>query len=90
MEMACTSVCPRANQEVITTQPDGVETQKCEKCEGDCPKGGPCVEVILEVTLQQTRCYRTNGDGLMFRVLTAAQSEPTCFWGSLLLLLRLD
>ncbi|XP_028286355.1 receptor tyrosine-protein kinase erbB-2 isoform X2 [Parambassis ranga] len=38
MEMACTSVCPRANQEVITTQPDGVETQKCEKCEGDCPK----------------------------------------------------
>uniref|UniRef100_A0A672J2S4 Receptor protein-tyrosine kinase n=1 Tax=Salarias fasciatus TaxID=181472 RepID=A0A672J2S4_SALFA len=40
MEVACTLVCPRANQEVILTQPDGLETQKCEKCEGDCPKGG--------------------------------------------------
>ncbi|XP_029954004.1 receptor tyrosine-protein kinase erbB-2 isoform X2 [Salarias fasciatus] len=38
MEVACTLVCPRANQEVILTQPDGLETQKCEKCEGDCPK----------------------------------------------------
>ncbi|KAM6897725.1 receptor tyrosine-protein kinase erbB-2 [Xenentodon cancila] len=38
MEVACTLVCPRANQEVIITQPDGPETQKCEKCEGDCPK----------------------------------------------------
>ncbi|XP_061565171.1 receptor tyrosine-protein kinase erbB-2 isoform X2 [Cololabis saira] len=38
MEVACTLVCPRANQEVIITQPDGTETQKCEKCEGDCPK----------------------------------------------------
>ncbi|XP_041829187.1 receptor tyrosine-protein kinase erbB-2 isoform X2 [Melanotaenia boesemani] len=38
MEVACTLVCPRANQEVIITQPDGNETQKCEKCEGDCPK----------------------------------------------------
>ncbi|KAM9715657.1 receptor tyrosine-protein kinase erbB-2 [Menidia menidia] len=37
-DMACTLVCPRANQEVIVTQPDGTETQKCEKCEGDCPK----------------------------------------------------
>uniref|UniRef100_A0A4W6CL77 Receptor protein-tyrosine kinase n=1 Tax=Lates calcarifer TaxID=8187 RepID=A0A4W6CL77_LATCA len=39
MEVACTLVCPKANQEVIITQPDGDETQKCEKCEGDCPKG---------------------------------------------------
>ncbi|KAF7664063.1 hypothetical protein LDENG_00191000 [Lucifuga dentata] len=38
MEVACTMVCPKANQEVIITQPDGTETQKCEKCEGDCPK----------------------------------------------------
>ncbi|KAI4895365.1 hypothetical protein NFI96_015948, partial [Prochilodus magdalenae] len=38
MDMACTMVCPKANQEVITVQPDGQETQKCEKCEGDCPK----------------------------------------------------
>uniref|UniRef100_A0A665WX88 Receptor protein-tyrosine kinase n=1 Tax=Echeneis naucrates TaxID=173247 RepID=A0A665WX88_ECHNA len=38
MEVACTLVCPKANQEVITTQPDGNEMQKCEKCEGDCPK----------------------------------------------------
>lgn len=40
MEVACTLVCPRANQEVIITHSDGNETQKCEKCEGDCPKGG--------------------------------------------------
>lgn len=40
MEVACTLVCPKANQEVIITHPDGNETQKCEKCEGDCPKGG--------------------------------------------------
>ncbi|XP_051530423.1 receptor tyrosine-protein kinase erbB-2-like [Myxocyprinus asiaticus] len=38
MEVACTMVCPRANQEVITVQPDGQETQKCEKCEGECPE----------------------------------------------------
>ncbi len=46
MEVACTLVCPRANQEVVITHPDGNETQKCEKCEGDCPKGGDhCVFV---------------------------------------------
>lgn len=41
MEVACTMVCPKANQEVIITQPDGKETQtqKCDKCEGECPKG---------------------------------------------------
>ncbi|XP_034049278.1 receptor tyrosine-protein kinase erbB-2 [Thalassophryne amazonica] len=38
MEVACTMVCPKANQEVIITMPDGTETQKCEKCEGECPK----------------------------------------------------
>lgn len=38
MEVACTLVCPRDIQEVIITQPDGTETQKCEKCEGGCPK----------------------------------------------------
>uniref|UniRef100_A0A8C9ZTN6 Receptor protein-tyrosine kinase n=1 Tax=Sander lucioperca TaxID=283035 RepID=A0A8C9ZTN6_SANLU len=38
MEVACTLVCPRANQEVIVAHPDGNEMQKCEKCEGDCPK----------------------------------------------------
>uniref|UniRef100_A0AAR2KZR3 Receptor protein-tyrosine kinase n=1 Tax=Pygocentrus nattereri TaxID=42514 RepID=A0AAR2KZR3_PYGNA len=38
MDVACTMVCPKANQEVITVQPDGQETQKCEKCEGECPK----------------------------------------------------
>uniref|UniRef100_A0AAQ5ZK80 Receptor protein-tyrosine kinase n=1 Tax=Amphiprion ocellaris TaxID=80972 RepID=A0AAQ5ZK80_AMPOC len=38
MEVACTLVCPRANQEVIITHPDGLETQKCETCHGDCPK----------------------------------------------------
>uniref|UniRef100_A0A671YNZ5 Receptor protein-tyrosine kinase n=1 Tax=Sparus aurata TaxID=8175 RepID=A0A671YNZ5_SPAAU len=37
MEVACTLVCPKANQEVISHS-DGIETQKCEKCEGDCPK----------------------------------------------------
>lgn len=39
MEVACTLVCPKANQEVIVTQPNGSEMQKCDKCEGDCPKG---------------------------------------------------
>lgn len=39
MEVACTLVCPKAIQEVIITHPDGNETQKCEKCEVDCPKG---------------------------------------------------
>ncbi|TNN51700.1 Receptor tyrosine-protein kinase erbB-2 [Liparis tanakae] len=38
MEVACTLVCPRANQEVLIAHPDGDEMQKCEKCEGDCPK----------------------------------------------------
>ncbi|XP_067343697.1 receptor tyrosine-protein kinase erbB-2 isoform X1 [Channa argus] len=38
MEVACTLVCPKDNKEVIITQPDGNETQKCEKCEVDCPK----------------------------------------------------
>ncbi|XP_067431712.1 receptor tyrosine-protein kinase erbB-2 isoform X1 [Thunnus thynnus] len=38
MDVACTLVCPKANQEVIITNPDGNEMQKCEKCEGDCPK----------------------------------------------------
>lgn len=39
MEVACTLVCPKDNHEVIITHPDGSETQKCEKCEVDCPKG---------------------------------------------------
>ncbi|XP_028990640.1 receptor tyrosine-protein kinase erbB-2 [Betta splendens] len=38
MDVACTLVCPKDNQEVIITHPDGNETQKCEKCEKDCPK----------------------------------------------------
>uniref|UniRef100_W5JY52 Receptor protein-tyrosine kinase n=1 Tax=Astyanax mexicanus TaxID=7994 RepID=W5JY52_ASTMX len=38
MEVACTLVCPKANQEVITIEPDAQETQKCEKCDGECPK----------------------------------------------------
>ncbi|KAL2078715.1 hypothetical protein ACEWY4_026400 [Coilia grayii] len=32
MDSACTLVCPKENQEVIVVQ-DGVETQKCDKCE---------------------------------------------------------
>ncbi|XP_035000975.1 receptor tyrosine-protein kinase erbB-2 isoform X2 [Hippoglossus stenolepis] len=38
MDVACTLNCPKANQEVIITHPNGSETQKCELCEGDCPK----------------------------------------------------
>uniref|UniRef100_A0A8C1W6R4 Receptor protein-tyrosine kinase n=1 Tax=Cyprinus carpio TaxID=7962 RepID=A0A8C1W6R4_CYPCA len=38
MEVACTMVCPKANMEVITDDVDGQKTQKCEKCEGECPK----------------------------------------------------
>lgn len=40
MDVACMRSCPKANQEVIIRPPGGNETQKCEKCEGDCPKGG--------------------------------------------------
>lgn len=39
MDVACTLLCPKLNKEVIVTDPTGNETQKCEKCEGDCPKG---------------------------------------------------
>ncbi|MFT7798024.1 receptor tyrosine-protein kinase erbB-2-like [Arapaima gigas] len=38
MPVACTKVCPKANQEVITVLPNGEEIQKCEKCDGECPK----------------------------------------------------
>ncbi|XP_076857099.1 receptor tyrosine-protein kinase erbB-2 [Brachyhypopomus gauderio] len=38
MEVACTMVCPKFNHEVIIKQPDGQETQKCDRCDGDCPK----------------------------------------------------
>ncbi|XP_076007726.1 receptor tyrosine-protein kinase erbB-2 isoform X2 [Genypterus blacodes] len=38
MEVACTMVCPRGNQEVIIIQPDGNETQKCVGCESHCRK----------------------------------------------------
>ncbi|XP_030631907.1 receptor tyrosine-protein kinase erbB-2 [Chanos chanos] len=37
MDVACTMVCPPANQEVIL-QVDGQEIQKCEECKGECPK----------------------------------------------------
>uniref|UniRef100_A0A8C7YPP3 Receptor protein-tyrosine kinase n=1 Tax=Oryzias sinensis TaxID=183150 RepID=A0A8C7YPP3_9TELE len=37
MEVACILYCSQSNQEVITINPDGTETQKCEKCEGNCP-----------------------------------------------------
>uniref|UniRef100_A0A8C7YRQ4 Receptor protein-tyrosine kinase n=1 Tax=Oryzias sinensis TaxID=183150 RepID=A0A8C7YRQ4_9TELE len=40
MEVACILYCSQSNQEVITINPDGTETQKCEKCEGNCPNGG--------------------------------------------------
>uniref|UniRef100_A0A8D3CH44 Receptor protein-tyrosine kinase n=1 Tax=Scophthalmus maximus TaxID=52904 RepID=A0A8D3CH44_SCOMX len=35
MEVACTLNCPVANKEVIISHPDGTDTQKCDKCEGD-------------------------------------------------------
>ncbi|XP_048868800.1 receptor tyrosine-protein kinase erbB-2 [Brienomyrus brachyistius] len=38
IEVACTMMCPKANQEVITSLPDGSEVQKCEKCDDDCPQ----------------------------------------------------
>uniref|UniRef100_A0A8C9W4Q2 Receptor protein-tyrosine kinase n=1 Tax=Scleropages formosus TaxID=113540 RepID=A0A8C9W4Q2_SCLFO len=38
MPVACTKVCPKANQEVITILSNGEESQKCEKCDGECPK----------------------------------------------------
>lgn len=39
MDVACTLNYPKPNHEVIITQPCGNDTQRCEKCEGDCPKG---------------------------------------------------
>uniref|UniRef100_A0A669F3M5 Receptor protein-tyrosine kinase n=1 Tax=Oreochromis niloticus TaxID=8128 RepID=A0A669F3M5_ORENI len=47
LEVACTLSCPPNNQEVVVTQPDGTETQKCDKCEGDCPKG----EVVILIAV---------------------------------------
>lgn len=73
MEVACTLVCPKDNQEVIITHPDGNETQKCEKCEKDCPKGGS----LLDMPLQRVRAAHT--DVFMHLVLTMLHSEPTCF-----------
>lgn len=46
MEVACTLNCPRSNKEVIIKQPDGTETQKCEKCEADCVKGGTLMHCV--------------------------------------------
>ncbi len=51
MEVACTMVCPKANKEVIIVEPDGKETQKCEKCEGECPKG-VCICFYMMFKLQ--------------------------------------
>lgn len=39
MDVACTLNYPKPNQEVVIPQPCGNDTQKCEKCEGDCTKG---------------------------------------------------
>uniref|UniRef100_A0A3P8PEB9 Receptor protein-tyrosine kinase n=1 Tax=Astatotilapia calliptera TaxID=8154 RepID=A0A3P8PEB9_ASTCA len=50
LEVACTLSCPPNNQEVVVTQPDGTETQKCDKCEGDCPKGEVVILSIAVVT----------------------------------------
>uniref|UniRef100_A0A3Q2T2V8 receptor protein-tyrosine kinase n=1 Tax=Fundulus heteroclitus TaxID=8078 RepID=A0A3Q2T2V8_FUNHE len=47
MEVACTLNCPQNSKEVIVKQPDGTETQKCEKCEGDCAKGGTQMRLLL-------------------------------------------
>lgn len=39
IDVACTLNYPKPNQEVVISQPCGNDTQKCDKCEGDCPKG---------------------------------------------------
>lgn len=49
MEVACTLNCPVANKEVIISHPDGTDTQKCDKCEGDCPKSRcDCLHLHLD------------------------------------------
>lgn len=55
MEVACTMVCPKSNKEVITVDPDGQESQKCEKCEGECPKG-----LYVYMFLAETYCTHAN------------------------------
>lgn len=39
MDVACTLNYPKPNPKDVVPQPCGNDTQKCEKCEGDCPKG---------------------------------------------------
>uniref|UniRef100_H3C5X0 Receptor protein-tyrosine kinase n=1 Tax=Tetraodon nigroviridis TaxID=99883 RepID=H3C5X0_TETNG len=38
MDVACTLNYPKPNPKDVVPQPCGNDTQKCEKCEGDCPK----------------------------------------------------
>ncbi|CAL9699108.1 unnamed protein product [Knipowitschia caucasica] len=64
MDVACTLVCPKANQEAILSHPDGSETQKCEKCEGDCPEvcyglGMEHLAVVTMVTAENVEQFNS-------------------------------
>lgn len=57
IDVACTLNYPKPNQDVIITQPCGNDTQKCEKCEGDCPKGKVFTRCCLLLNLcSKYRC----------------------------------
>ncbi|XP_066518938.1 receptor tyrosine-protein kinase erbB-2 [Hoplias malabaricus] len=61
MEVACTMVCPKDNKEVITIQPNGQETQKCDKCDPDCSK--VCYGLGME-SLQGVTAVNSSNIGL--------------------------
>ncbi|XP_014856053.1 PREDICTED: receptor tyrosine-protein kinase erbB-2 isoform X1 [Poecilia mexicana] len=90
MEVACTLNCPRSNKEVIIKQPDGTETQKCEKCEADCAKDcyslgmdnlgvvdNHSVTVVTSANVGQfTKCSKIFGS-LAFRAQSFARDPVT-------------
>ncbi|KAM4526952.1 receptor tyrosine-protein kinase erbB-2 isoform 2-T2 [Fundulus diaphanus] len=84
MEVACTLNCPRSSKEVVVKQPDGTETQKCEKCEGDCAKDcdGPSLDsggvatVTAANVAQLSKCTKIFGS-LAFRAQSFARDPVT-------------
>lgn len=55
MDVACTLNYPKPNQEEVISQPCGNDTQKCYKCEGDCPKGRIFRKVVYHLIFIATK-----------------------------------
>ncbi|XP_037547351.1 receptor tyrosine-protein kinase erbB-2 [Nematolebias whitei] len=90
MEVACTLNCPLDNREKIIIEPDGNETQKCEKCEKDCSEacyglgmdslgvvGNQNVTMVTSANVEQfTKCSKIFGS-LAFRPQSFARDPVT-------------